>query len=256
MFGQGTASLRTNGLKNADVIQLLHDGRFDRIEEHRQPATRSIFLHWLYKFGANCPKQLPDPGKVEIEMMTCKELRTDRYRNRMSQTYCVEYHYVKTGDFADPRFYRLRDPVTHAADADRVEWMLKDGANGIRIALGQMPSQRDLAQDVQSLIQGNECESPALKTFSENLLRYTQGTASTQVAAGETPGWIRKCKQNLPSILPGAGPERCECLHQTLSAVADRVDMNRVEDDFSRENFLVLTVSKVGLQDKVGACFR
>jgi len=116
------------------------------------------------------------------------------------------------------------------------------------------------ADDLGRFIQQAGCQSRTLALFEENLQRAFNGKKAlqtTRAGAEAAPLFFRGCAAVLPQIKAGINTTNaCGCLRNTLSANLYYEDVYALEDDFTRERFLTLAVSKVGLREKVGGCLR
>ncbi|MFN0104550.1 MAG: hypothetical protein ACKV2U_20985, partial [Bryobacteraceae bacterium] len=223
-------NFQTADLQNERLIRYLHDGRFNRVTDVYDLRVKLLFLNHLYSFGEICPFDLP-ADKVKIMVTVCDGWSSNEIHypfapwKNSSQTGCTKWDQKFTGVYADPRFYALRDSTALARDIQKLEEGFKNPTNFMRSMLGQDPAHTSTRDDSTRVIRTNGCKSPALKTFSENLLRFVGGSRSLQAEAGEPSFWQAECARRLPSILPGVTPGVCGCLDSLLGSSVRAVEM-------------------------------
>jgi hypothetical protein len=174
-------ALNTTGLKAPGFFFALRNGLFENIQlTPRAPIFHETYRNYVYAYGQACRKQLPE-GAVELTEKKCSHSHSEVTRRGVivvgSQDVCDAWTDVPTGVFADPRFIRryyltvseAREAYGSIPDPDLVLSAGKD------IAM--------LKADIAELLRQNECTSPDIKLFNENLLRFSNGEQPFQRAS-------------------------------------------------------------------------
>jgi hypothetical protein len=102
------------------------------------------------------------------------------------------------------------------------------------------------------------CRSAGLTQFHENLVRYTQRRPSLQEEYDKAMIPARfgaACRESLPGIAQVAAPSTsCACLAQAFGTALDERTIQHLTQEFTRRQFLFVSISAVGLGDKVKEC--
>lgn len=116
----------------------------------------------------------------------------------------------------------------------------------------------EIDADVKQFFQAAGCASETAVQFEENLHRAVMDGAPVQDAMpfpAKAPRFARGCATSLPSLRPSAG-NSCECIYGVLRSTLYPEQLWALEDNFTQERFLLTSVARPGVHEKVGQCFR
>jgi hypothetical protein len=259
------ASLNVAGMENGDLYAYIHDGRFTRVANDMR--FKMMFESYVSAFSGICPRSFSD-RKVEITRYV------QTYRNETTflpwggrlipfTTQKVDNAgYVGTGIYAEPEFAEVYSTLTGGYMLDLMK--KARGGNIASLMEAALRSMDDIITtsiqvygDNNKLLANNGCESGATKRFAENLLRHIKGQQSAQLANGEKTFFQKECDRKLPGLIPRSSASMCACLDRELTINGEPELFNQLEDNFDGKDFgifLLATVARPGLQQKVRAC--
>lgn len=194
-------SFSATGLSHEETLAALYRGAFADVEFNREDLMFEVlFRNYLNAYAKKCSAHLP-ANKVEITTQECATERVTRngFGVELSRV-CVEYVSVGTGLYADPELYAAKKEVDRilAADTLRQTWRIllmaqKDPLSG---PMSMASAAQAIADDMSALVQMNDCASPGLRRFEENLRLFAlnqqpirlDGEAKSALAAAEAAG--------------------------------------------------------------------
>ncbi len=166
-------SFTASGLFNEDTLTALFRGDFNSIDFNRDDLKfEALFQGYLNAYAQRCEDHLPK-NRVEMTFQRCDLYNVTRngFGVEISRT-CAHYETEGTGLYADPRLYAAMKEVDRliAADSLRQLGRLLLGQGGpAGGAMNMINLAQATANDVNALVQMNDCSSPGLKRFEENL---------------------------------------------------------------------------------------
>lgn len=171
-------SFSASGLSNETTLTSLFLGDFARIGFDRDDLKFvDMFGLYLKAFAQRCSAHLP-ANKVEMTRQECTTERVTRngFGVEISRV-CVNYITVGTGLYADPELYAAKKKldVIVAMDTFRhvgrmmTQMTQQNSLAGVTSMVGDALA---VANDMDSLVQMNDCGSPGLKRFEQNLLLF------------------------------------------------------------------------------------
>lgn len=260
------AALNTSGLKEADFFRYVHDGRFTRINRDNL-RFRTAVESYITSFSNRCQSSLSKDKKeitkyVETYRTETTFLPWGRVLVPMTSQRLESSGYVGTGIYAEPAFADLYVKIA----AENMQYFMRNirGSDLQSLANSMLENASDVIEistqtysDMNALLVNNGCDSAATKRFGENLLRFSNGQQSVQAANGEKSYFERACAVKLPKLFPKSSPNACGCIDRELSAALHPSYISQLEDEFDAQDFnvfLLYSVSKAGLQQKVSAC--
>ena len=189
------ASFSTSGLSNAKVLTNLYLGDFVNVTLERNGIMfKALFSQYLDAFARHCNAFLP-ANKVEIMRTVCAQEQTpvNRYGAAVGPTTCTQYRTEGTGLYADPVLYRADVQLESATALDSIGQVMRtmQQGNPLGSAMNTVGSVQVMANDMNSLVRINACNSTGLKRFQENVVQFALGKspvrlepASRQAQAG------------------------------------------------------------------------
>lgn len=164
--------LSVKGLANEDLLMKFFEGDFIDIPFDRDSQFfSSLYSAYLNSYARKCGGVLP-ANKVEMTREECatEQVTRNGYGVELSR-YCVEWVTVGTGLYAKPEMYDGKLALEEIQSAD----VFRNIFGGISQNKG-LKGMMDLVVDVQKVIRDmnelflmNECNSPGLIQFEENL---------------------------------------------------------------------------------------
>lgn len=164
--------LNTDGLYYAEFYDYIFRGHFEELDVSRDDMQfLLIFGQYLRAYGGQCANSLP-ANKVEIMNQTCatEEVTTDGYGIEVSRI-CVEYVWVGSGLYAKPDLYDAKMEIEGKQRANGLGTMMKmiTDPNSMGNSVDMAHKATGLKNDMAKIFKLNECDSPGLKRFEENL---------------------------------------------------------------------------------------
>ena len=269
-FAQNSSGrLATGSMKNPTLYSFIYDGRFNRLENDLR--FKMALENYITGYSSVCGKHLSS-NRVEITKYVA-EYRTQTtflpwgkgLPMPITNQVLEREGYVGTGIYAEPEFARLYSSLSGGYLLETLKRAKTPTLSGVlEAAVGSIPELIEIALDTNvdtnALFSQNGCDSPALKLFSANLVRFAQGQQSLQAANGEKSYFERECETKLKGIFPRSKPaSACPCIYRKMSAVLPAKYLYPLEDDFGKEKFgyfLLTSVYRSGLQEEVSACLR
>jgi hypothetical protein len=256
------------GVEKADLYKYIHDGRFRII--NRDMRLQMTLEGYVTAFSGMCPSSL-SRNKVEITQYVQK------YRNEttflpwgrslipLTTQKLDSAGYEGTGIYAEPEFAEAYSRLSAGYLLNFLRGVrsgsLKDVTDAlIRSTVDAVETSLQTYSDMNRTLVNNGCDSAATKRFSQNLLRVATGRPSVQRENGEKSFFAKACESKLPGLYPKKSPApTCSCLEREMETAANPYLMTQLEEKFDAENFnvfLLASVSRAGLQEKVLACIK
>jgi hypothetical protein len=195
------ASFSAEGLNFETELTALYLGDFANARLERTGLEFSALLRrYLDVFARRCDAHLP-ANNVEMTRQECATERVvrDGWGNVVNRS-CVSWVEVGTGLYADPALYAAAQRISAEGSIDILGEWLGGFAGDNPMATGMRV--RDVAAAVQgemeSLLRTNECDSPGLTRFQDNMLRFALEREPLRLPGGETLASLR------PGTAPGA----------------------------------------------------
>ncbi len=235
-------ALKTAGLKAPGFFFAMRNGLFENIElTPRAPIFHETYRNYVYAYGSACKKYLPE-GAVELTENKCSHFHRNAIRRGTmvvgSEDVCDAWTAAPTGVFADPRFikhYYLSVSEAQAAYGSVPDLELLKSA-GKDIAM--------LKSDIAALLAQNDCTSPDLKLFSENLLRFASAEPPFQRSSEKSAvkSLYTGCMATKPKETPNVQwISYCRCINREYEDVLTPEEKTRYIEDygaFEREAIL------------------
>lgn len=168
------------GMQNAELAMKIHDGAFGAIAaKPRDLVFYTMLNRYIESFAVRCTAFLP-PNKVQMTKDVCVASEERYWVNGLGiRTYagssCLRYETVNRGVFADPDLYAAQKALGLGAGLQMLGSVTGAGGdlNGIfePVRLAQAAT-----SDMDLLFENNACNSPGLRRFQENLLRFARGS--------------------------------------------------------------------------------
>lgn len=263
--------LRTEELSNQELLQNIYLGRFDRIPRVGSDgaitdyglAGRQAMLSYVVAYSDQCQDSLPSKKVPIIETITTyverQQLWTSKYGAMVipTSTEKVSTETRFTGVFADPKFADAYTSIVNATGIDALALLLRDlhtkrSDNLLGASLNMFRDILEMSVGSRVLIARSGCTSRQIRYYSDNLLNYVSGGAPAQ----RDEAFLRNCRREIGKIIPQARPQSCACLEELFSRRANKRKFWDIEDNFTEQNFLSLSVSKVDLHKEVAACLK
>lgn len=167
-------SFSASGLTNEDTLTALFRGDFESIDLKREDMIFEVFFRqYLNAYAQECSDYLP-ANKVQMTRRRCtvEEVTTNGFGVEISRV-CANYVEEGTGLYAKPELYTVKKEVDRliAADTFRHAWrlLLTSQQDPFAGAMSMASTAQAAANDIDDLFQLNDCTSPGLKRFEENL---------------------------------------------------------------------------------------
>ncbi len=173
------------GLNNEDDLLRIYSGDFQSVRiDHGSSEFGLIISSYMESYATDCKQFLP-PNKVEITRSVCTQTATPVNGNGqvVGLGHCTTHQTVGTGLYADPKLYAAEQ----AAEGNMSRDMFGMGTRGAATNPFTMPNQM-LDQvtaggtEMDTLIHTNGCNSPGLRSFQTNLIRFANGEAPIKFA--------------------------------------------------------------------------
>jgi hypothetical protein len=218
-------ALNTTGLKAPGFFFAMRNGLFENIAlTPRAPIFRETYRNYVYAYSAACEKKLP-PDTVELTESQCSH----SHRNN-GQDVCDAWKPVGTRVFADPRFikhyYSSVGEVQDAYKALPDFELMKSNAKDIAI----------LKSDIALLLRQNDCTSPDIKLFNENLLRFANADPPFQKSSEKSAikSLYTGCMATKPKEIPNTQwISYCRCIDRQYEDVLTPAEKARYTEDYS-----------------------
>ena len=242
----------------------MHDGRFTRL--NNDSRFRMVFEAYVTSFSNKCRSSL-SAARVEITKFV-NDYRTQTTYipwGRVlipltSETYDGTRE-VGTGIYAEPEFgemyVRLSEEQSRSmAGSFRLTDLQAAARDMMEMATGIIEQQVRTYADVNALLSNNRCDGASTRRFAENLLRFAKSQRSVQSVNGEKSYIARACEGKLPRLFPKSPPVRAPALtvNSPRPCPAGSSPSWRTLDAQDFGLFLMYSVSKIGLQQKIADC--
>lgn len=178
--------LNTDGLYFAAFYDYIYRGHFENITIKKEDMEfLSIFDQYLKTYGTRCASFLPQ-DKVEMQKQICvtENVTTNGYGMEISRT-CVEWKWVGSGIYARKDLYNAKVTLENSLRANGIQTfigMITD-PNALGNSVDMTHKARGLANDMKQIFRLNDCNSPAIKAFEENLKRFALDQPSIRINA-------------------------------------------------------------------------
>lgn len=165
-----------NGLANEDLLMKFFEGDFIDIPFDRDAQFfSSLYSAYLNSYARKCGDVLP-ANKVEMTREECvtEQVTRNGYGVELSR-YCVEWVTVGTGLYAKPDMYegKLALEKIQSADVFRNVFAVISQNNGLEGMMDMVVDVQKVISDMNELLVLNECNSPGLIRFEENLKLFS-----------------------------------------------------------------------------------
>ncbi|MCL6265234.1 hypothetical protein [Flagellimonas myxillae] len=181
---QQSLVLNTDGMYFAEFYDYIFRGQFEDVEFKREDTPfLMIFEQYLRAFGRQCPNALPS-NKVQIMDWVCatEQVTTNGFGVETSRV-CIDWTTVGSGLYARPDLYKAKLNLENMLSKDvfrKVVAMATD-PNAIGNSLDMVHKANGLQNDMAQFFTLNNCNSPGLRRFEENLKRYAQAQPSLKM---------------------------------------------------------------------------
>lgn len=202
-------SLNTNGLYYAEFYDYIFRGHFEQLEMTRKDMQfLMIFGQYLRAYGAQCSNALPD-DKVEIMEQTCatEEVTKNGYGDVIS-TICIKYVWVGSGLYARPDLYNAKMEVEGMQRSEAIGTMMQmiTDPNSMGNSVDMMHKAKGLKNDMVQIFKQNDCTSPGIRRFEENLKLFALNKASIRIKESSKYATMKKSggptgSQNLNKLI-------------------------------------------------------
>nr|WP_136250938.1 hypothetical protein [Ningiella ruwaisensis] len=184
---QEELSIRNFSAKNLNYeseLTAIYLGDFDHARLSSDSLTVGLILNdYMHAYGRYCDSELP-ANKVPITREECatESVTTDGWGVETSRV-CVNWVEIPTGLYADPVIYNTSKRLASSASLD----MFGDAMQGDWFAGKSILDDKvSLGDDMEKLVNQNQCNNKGLKRFEENLLRFIHGQSGIRLPSGMT----------------------------------------------------------------------
>jgi hypothetical protein len=258
-------ALNTSGMQKPEFFQYVHDGRFTRLDNDSR--FRMAFEAYVTSFSNRCQSSL-SADKVEITKFV-NDYRTQttyipwgRVLVPLTSERYEGTREVGTGVYAEPEFGEMyvklgNEQSRSMAGSFRLTDLQAAARDMMAMAEAIVEQQVRTYADVNALLANNHCDGPPTRRFAENLLRFAKGQPPVQSVSGEKSYLAKACEGKLRRLFPKSPPDACGCIDREFAAALPGWQIVKLEDEFDAQDFglfLMYSVSKIGLQQKIAVC--
>jgi hypothetical protein len=190
------AAFNTAGLQNEDDFLHIYSGEFSKVRNRAGKQVETLTVAYMNTFSERCKAYLP-ANKVPIMDSVCTKTSqlVDEHGNVVpgSVASCAEYTEVNTGRFADPALMAATRKASGGAGRQEMKEMTgvltgrtRNPMDMVTHLMAGLPA---ISSDVGALFQENACDSPGMKKFQANLIRFANGEAGTFPSNEEMGGY-------------------------------------------------------------------
>ncbi len=176
----------TDGLYFAELYDYIYRGHFENVEITREDTQfLMIFEQYLRGYGRRCDSYLP-ANKVEIMEQECaaEDVSYNSYGSEIGRV-CVKWRWVGTDLFARPELYDAKmeaEGIQRANGLQTVMAMILD-PNAIGNSVDIIHKAKGLKNDMVQMFSLNQCDSPELRRFEDNLALFAQNKSGIRIQA-------------------------------------------------------------------------
>jgi hypothetical protein len=209
-----SAAFNTAGLQNEDDFLHIYSGEFSKVRNRNGMQVSTLTGAYMNTFAVRCAAYLP-ANKVPITELVCAKSFQTVDKNGLpapGPEGCSEYKKVNTGRFADPALSAAEDNAAAGAARQNAREMAGILTGRTRNPLDMVThltaGTPAISSDVGALFQKNACDSPGMKKFQANLIRFANGEEPMHFTRASTSPSPAPDIEPIPAAPKAAAPNR------------------------------------------------